>query len=60
MLGNPLVRFCEGQGGNWVMVLATSSLRAPCLLDPGFNRVNKGRLQFLNRFQRFLNSSSAE
>jgi len=34
MLGNPLVRFCEGQGGNQVMVLVTPSLRAPCLLDP--------------------------
>src|SRR6266545_2136830 len=33
MLGNPLVRFCEGQGGNLVMVLVTPSLRAPCLLD---------------------------
>jgi hypothetical protein len=33
MLGNPLVRFCEGQGGNQMMVLVTPSLRAPCLLD---------------------------
>jgi hypothetical protein len=33
MLGNPLVRFCEGQGGNQMMVRVTPSLRAPCLLD---------------------------
>jgi len=39
MLGNPLVRFCEGQGGNQMMVRVTPNLRAPCLLDPGFNRV---------------------
>ncbi len=34
MLGKPLVRFCEGQGGNLAMVLVTPSRRAPCLLDP--------------------------
>src|SRR2546426_889174 len=33
MLGNPLVRFREGQGGNQMMVPVTPSLRAPCLLD---------------------------
>ena len=33
MLGKPLVRFCEGQGGNQMMVPVTPSLRAPCLLD---------------------------
>src|SRR5205809_6823016 len=41
MLGNPLVRFCEGQGGNQMMVRVTPNLRAPCLLDPGFNRVTR-------------------
>ena len=37
MLGNPLVRFCEGQGGNRVMVHCTPSLRAPCLLDRNYS-----------------------
>jgi hypothetical protein len=32
MLGNPLVRFCEGRGGNWPLMLDTR-LRAPRLLD---------------------------
>ena len=54
MLGNPLVRFCEGQGGNLVMVLVTHSQRAPCLLDPGFNRVTEGRYWlFLTVFNGF-------
>jgi len=37
MLGKPLVRFREGRGGNWALVL-----EAPRLLDPavrsGFRR----------------------
>ena len=50
MLGNPLVRFCEGQGGNQMMVRVTPNLRAPCLLDPGFNRVFRSYVIAHNRF----------
>ncbi|MDQ3173051.1 MAG: hypothetical protein M3Q91_04985, partial [Acidobacteriota bacterium] len=33
-MGKLLVRFCEGRGGNQVMVLVTPSPKAPRLLDP--------------------------